>query len=313
MTCLAGRGRALRRRLFQLAILALVAVTCHLQNDGTDPMPVYPTIDCYPEWSPAGSTISFSHLHLVRDDTVLKSCPESTGLWFIRPDGSDMRLFSNRLPGVGVKWSPDGRWLLFVKDHTIWRIHVSGDSLTRVLSDSGGRNYHAAWSPDGRSIAVERVQDDKQGIWTMPASGGHLRYVGHGCMPDWSPDGRRIAYYVLNCIGIVDTNGTNDRRLLTAKGGSVASPAFSPDGSKIAFGATMDGKGGLYVIDTTGRSLRMLAKHACLPSWSPDGREIVFVGHGEVAPSAGFDGLLYVMCADGSGRRQLTFGPDPSP
>lgn len=298
------------------AVSCLLTASCKKHFEGADIMPIpgSRSNDVYPDWSPDGSTIIYCHNHILLVDGVLTPFPESSGLWFISPDGSDRRMFRNRQGFMHMDWSPDGRWFVFGDvDRQIWKLRVTGDSLTLVLSNSTGLNSAPMWSPDGKRIAFDRFQEDgKTGIYTMSADGTDLRYVGYGCMSDWSPDGKRIAYMGSNYVCIRDTNGANDRELVTTDAGA-GNIVFSPDGTKIAFGAAINKVGGLYVVDTTGRNLRLLAKDACLPSWSPDGTRIIYVRttYERVPSSDGVtsDQLLYIMNADGSGKRQLTFGP----
>jgi Tol biopolymer transport system component len=266
-------------------------------------MPVYPTIDYNPEWSPDGSTIVFFHRYY---DSAWNEIPDSSGLWFISPDGTDMRLFTSALGGQ-MRWSPDGRWFLFDRAHQIWKVKVTGESLTLVLPSTGGRNHSPTWSPDGERIAFDRFQEDgRTGIYTMAADGSDLRYIGYGCVPDWSPDGEHIAYTVLEYLAVKDTNGANDRKLVTTDA-VTGGPALSPDGSKMAFAAAMGGEGGIYLIDASGDHLRLLIRDAACPSWSPDGRRMVYVGFNYERSRP--DGFLYVVNANGSGRKRLTFGP----
>jgi len=296
--------QALQHFLILICVTVISSTSCDKQDEGVDFMPTYPTIDCNPEWSSDGATIVFSHLHC---DSAWKEIPDSSGLWFMSPDGTNKRLFTNQLRGQ-TRWSPDGQWLLFDKAYRIWKVNVTGESLALVLSDSGGKNYLPTWSPDGNRIAFCRYQEDgRTGIYTMAADGSDLRYIGYGGAPDWSPDGKRIAYTVLDYLGVKDTNGEHDTKLVTTDAGTGV-PAFSPDGSKIAFAATINKRGGIYLIEANGNSLRFLVANAACPSWSPDGRKIVFVGFIYEEPRP--DGFLYVINADGSGRRRLTFGPD---
>ncbi|HKZ02873.1 MAG TPA: DPP IV N-terminal domain-containing protein [Pyrinomonadaceae bacterium] len=93
-------------------------------------------------------------------------------------------------------------------------------------------------------------------------------------------------------------------------------PDWSPDGSKIVFESTRDGKFAIYTIQVDGSGLRKLTSGEAnneQPRWSPEGRQIVFIsdrdGHLQ----------LYMMNADGSQQRRLTntadldYQPDFSP
>jgi Tol biopolymer transport system component len=250
-------------------------------------------------------------MHVAFVDGVLTPFPESTGFWFISPDGTSNRMFQNYRGFTRIRWSPNGQWFLFGVNCEIWKMRAAGDSLTLVLSDSTGQNYRPAWSPDGRRIAFDRFQEDgKTGVYTMAANGTDLRYLGYGAEPVWSPDGAHIAYPGLNSIVIMDTSGKNRETLLITDQ-DVGSLDYSPDGSKIAFVGVVNKTGGLYVVDTDGRSVKLLDKGGCLPSWSPDGKRIVFVNTAQVwMPSLGkhkTGQFLFIINADGTGRRQLTF------
>jgi len=81
------------------------------------------------------------------------------------------------------------------------------------------------------------------------------------------------------------------------------SPAWSPDGRKIAFVSDRDLNPGIYVMNADGSRQRRLTGEADLnagQTWSPDGRKLAFLVPG------GRVSELYVVNADGSGRRKLT-------
>ena len=78
----------------------------------------------------------------------------------------------------------------------------------------------------------------------------------------------------------------------------------SPDGKRIIFNTRRDGNYEVYVMDADGKNPQNLTKHRESdwdPSWSPNGRHIVFVS-GRDAPR----GEIYVMRVDGSNVRRLT-------
>ncbi len=84
-------------------------------------------------------------------------------------------------------------------------------------------------------------------------------------------------------------------------------PAWSPDGSQIAFASDRDGGWEIFVMDADGGGLAQLTDspgHDFHPAWSPDGSEIVFTSARDV------DWEIYIMNADGSGQRRVTNSPN---
>jgi TolB protein len=97
----------------------------------------------------------------------------------------------------------------------------------------------------------------------------------------WSPDAKRIAFTRIEESGytsvvVMNADGTGKRRL-----GSGDVPAWSPDGSKIAFETygEMGQPTGIYVVNANGTGLtRVAKKHDSGFAWSPDGKKIAYSG-----------------------------------
>ena len=229
--------------------------------------------------------------------------------------------------------------LVFARSGDLFRMTVDGAEIVQ-LTVTKARESSPAVSPDGRLIAYARAADE---LWLMNSDGSEQRrllarrpssvlYASTGS-PSWSPGGRLI--YVerwsqpSNICGSIFRIGVNGRGLkrITGKGAFVdtseSDPAVSPDGRRVAISASVNcdpgWAGRLAVIDTTGRPTSDLRKKGRLPpgadiqpSWSPDGRRIVFVSWDflESLRSA-----LYVLNRDGSGLRRLTpaaYASDPA-
>src|SRR6266571_1927388 len=112
-------------------------------------------------------------------------------------------------------------------------------------------------------------------------------------------------------IFIVNSNGTGLTRL-TTNSVSDGDPAWSPDGSKIAFRSARDGNDEIYVMNPDGLNVTRLTTNAVddlQPAWSPDGSRLVFSRFTGCDSYSGFcDYDLFVMNADGSGAVQRTSG-----
>lgn len=121
----------------------------------------------------------------------------------------------------------------------------------------------------------------------------------------------RLAYVVGGTIHLADRDGGGEAAV--PGGGADATPAFSPDGTRLAFWSRLPGDGGyaLYVADADGNGRRRvggdLAVHANVgyaPAWSPDSSRLLFAStdHGV--------GRLYVAPADGGGAALAITGLD---
>ena len=163
----------------------------------------------------------------------------------------------------------------------------------------------------GQIVFTSR-RDGNNEIYVMDADGGnqenltnHPAYDGH---PDWSPDGRKIAFVSgrnggASQIHLMDVDGKNLIRL-TDGPGEKSHPDWSPDGGKIAF-TVYDWVDHIAVMDADGHDRERLEDQARQPSWSPDGQTIAFVSSRDGGNRAGGN-EIYVIGADGQGLKRVT-------
>ena len=226
----------------------------------------------------------------------------------------------------------------------IWTMDADGgnriqltDSGTPDFDASGGHN--PAWSPDKTLIAYsssgDAVAEDPRDheIYVMSSDGGETRRLTNDATPDgtpaWSPDGERIAFAhtpgsgsgaAKGVIVVMDADGSG-RVELTDHSDTQdfvydSSPAWSPDGSLIAFTRarfTGSGKGGvaIYTVDPASGEEHPVIEDAAEPAWSPDGRSIAFTStrdrFGETCfHECGVSAEIYVAAADGTGVQRVT-------
>ncbi len=164
--------------------------------------------------------------------------------------------------------SPDGKLLAYVKDGDIWVQQVDGSGPIRITDDSSG-NSDPAFSPDGTQIAFRSEREDG-GIYLAPALGGEAREVVHqGRRPRFSPDGRRLMYWTGPREGGNDYRFRDDKLFVQPLSGgtatqigagcglTVATPVWSPDGSRILFtGACGNDVLATWVSTADGRDLK---------------------------------------------------------
>jgi len=154
----------------------------------------------------------------------------------------------------------------------------------------------------GRQIYVLDIETKR--VRQLTRSAGPDEFNG---FPDWSPDGRRIAFASNRDSG----SRSLDLYAMDADGGSLTrltdspeleySPAWSPQGDEIAFVSVTNDIAGINIIRIDGSGLRRIGPTPAYgPSWSPDAAWIAFVS-GE--PNR-WD--IYVMRADGTEVHQLT-------
>ena len=194
----------------------------------------------------------------------------------------------------------------------VWSLVVTAVPAAAALplGNGEGRIAYSRCTERGVSYACSAQ------IYVMNADGASPRRITRATSvddrdPDWSPDGRRIAFWRERysapdaapgsrprpMVFVINADGTGERRLVR---GSL--PSWSPDGTTIAFQ-----RNGVVLIGVDGKGLRRLTRRGGLPSWSPDGKTIAFVNNN------GRRNEIRLMNADGSNQRVLSLPPRVSP
>jgi len=151
---------------------------------------------------------------------------------------------------------------------------TSSAPIFRRITNLSGAENSPALSPDGRSVAFVHRSDNRVHLWVQ-------RIDGHRPI-DLTPDCAAPSY----------------------------SPAFSPDGSLIAYGSRC-GEGGIFLVGASGENVRRVTSFGAEPAWSPDGRELVFSTE-PVANPYGRMGMseLWRVAIGGSGEPSKIYSAD---
>ena len=205
------------------------------------------TTDPRVSWSPNGSQLAYwSTSGTDNDIMVVASDGTGTPTSLAADQGAD------RYP----VWSPRDDLVVFWSDRSgvgsLWIARPAGE--VTLLAEVGALFGAAAWSPDGEAVAVPIEQaDNAWRLHVLDLSGGILADLaaeGSTVSPSWSPDGTRIAYWVVDGLTsrlwIANADGSGARDIgpepaatthSLASHGSVGwpePPTWAPDGTQVA-------------------------------------------------------------------------------
>ncbi|MEO6212730.1 MAG: multicopper oxidase domain-containing protein [Vicinamibacterales bacterium] len=255
-------------------------------------------------------------------------------IWVMNGDGTDARrLTFNTSDDFGIAWSPDGSRMVFggnqfipdssgtlVPAHqSLYTIDPAGGTPTRI-TPVGMKTQFPSWSLDGTRILFHGSRQGSAGvndIFVMDADGSNIAQLtptdaAVDARPEWSPDGRRIAFQS-------NRDGNNEIHVMNADGSDVVqlthdgpgttnmAPAWSPDGKRLLFQSNRDGNAEVYVMNPDGSGQTRLTHDPVQDGdaeWADEGRLIVF--NRDVSIGGKRVPQLWVMNADGTAVSPLT-------
>jgi serine/threonine protein kinase/Tol biopolymer transport system component len=273
-----------------------------LSTSGGSPQPLGEVASKAAAWSPDGRRIAYA---------------KGGELWEVDADGSNPRRMVPAHALIDtVFWSPDGTLLRFqTSDSAIWEVRPDGSGFRRWfpgLDSEGFIISPLGWTPDGKYFVVGRNDST---TWLLPEKPGFLARIsskpiqllsGQRNLVWISPDGKK-AY--------LTEGGTSRFALVTFdpqvnatiplkgfSGVSARDPSFSRDGKWIAYSKADTWELLRSRADGTDnpRQLTFDPLEGHLPAWSPDGRELAFMGG-----AGGERTRIYLISPDGGNPKPL--------
>ncbi len=291
-----------------------------IPNNPENIQPLFQTIDENSEhgtWSPDESSIAFMGDYTWNNgnnssQSVFTSIPSTNEKWLIEKSSSS------------PEWSPIGQkiayhthngetqpWQGYTPTHiSIYNIQ---DSTTKRLTAGNSFNFRPTWSPDGNWIAFlsDKAGGSEYNIWRIPADSGTAIQVtsDFNDLTDltnmteyspqklsWSKDGNDIAFsrltkinneYIFDIYSVPITGGS--RTTIVTSQWDDYCPAYSPNGSSIAFVSNRSGLNEIWTMDLQTKKLKQITGSS--EQW-------IFGGWGKIEWSSSGDKIMFTSNSD---------------
>ena len=197
--------------------------------------------------------------------------------------------------------------------------------MQEVVGDFPGMTFAPRFSPNGKKIIMSFAKDGNSEIYTMDLENRIVEKITNhpsiDTSPSFSPDGKFICFNSdrsgYQQIYVMKSDGSNVKRISFGKG-LYGTPVWSPRGDLIAFTKLHKGKFYIGVMRTDGSGERLLTENFYqeAPSWSPNGRVLIFYRETKTDDKGeGFSAKLWSIDLTGYNERMVktpTDASDPS-
>jgi dipeptidyl aminopeptidase/acylaminoacyl peptidase len=250
-----------------------------------------------------------SNLHLVTNGMDPALSPDRKWIAFTRWDAASAGLYVIKTDGTGERklfaeplvkspsWSPDGTQIA-ISHQNGGHIGVWEDKTT---GGAGGRGGGGSSTPSGpqKQISINRPADARWKIGLVRVSDGYFTDLAshdYSYSPSFSPDGKHIAYASDKGISLTWENApsavSRDPNMATVSNMRFndRSPAWSPDGTRIAFQYKTNDHSEIFVMNADGNGRTPLTQSDPLatvpvsnvaPAWSPDGSQVAYLSNAD--------------------------------
>ena len=197
--------------------------------------------------------------------------------------------------------------------------------IQEVVGNFPGMTFAPRFSPDGKKIIMSFAKDGNSDIYSMDMESRVVEQITKhpsiDTSPSYSPDGKYITFNSdrsgLQQIYVMRSDGTQVKRI-THGSGLYGTPVWSPRGDLIAFTKVRKGRFYIGVMRSDGSGERLLTENFYqeAPSWSPNGRVLIFYRETKSdSKGKGFSAKLWSIDITGYNERRLkteTDASDPS-
>lgn len=226
-------------------------------------------------------------------------------------DGANVQfLTDSRALVLAPRFSPTGDRVLYTSYETgfpkIYVLDVASVGRRALADQPGTMTFAPRFSPDGQTVVYSLSSGGNTDIYRMQIAGGApIRLTSAPSIetaPSFSPDGKQIVFESDRSgnqqLYIMPANG-GDARRISFGAGRYGTPVWSPRGDLVAFTKQNKGRFHIGVMRVDGSEERLLTASFLDegPSWSPNGRVIMFMRE-----TAGASGAVSLYSVDISGR-----------
>ena len=194
--------------------------------------------------------------------------------------------------------------------------------MQEVVGDFPGMTFAPRFSPNGKKIIMSFAKDGRSDIYTMDLENRIVEKITNhpsiDTSPSYSPDGKYICFNSdrsgYQQIYVMKSDGSNVKRISFGRG-LYGTPVWSPRGDLIAFTKLHKGKFYIGVMRTDGSGERLLTENFYqeAPSWSPNGRVLIFYRETKTNDKGeGFSAKLWSIDLTGYNERLVKTPVDAS-
>lgn len=225
-----------------------------------------------------------------------------------------IQLTNNEWADEFPRVSPDGRWIAFSANrhgnYDIFVMAIDGTKIRR-LTASPHDEGELAWSPDNRKIIYteerRRVVGRSYSLWSIDLTTGQRQrfltdFSGSCALPDFSPKNSLLTFTGKKMLGwdIYIADLEKNEIINLSNNGQTCRSRFSPDGRWLVYVShEADHKGEIFLIQPNGQGKKRLTyrpeTYDYFPSWSPDGRYVVFCSNAKSMYAYEGDWDLYLV------------------